>query len=64
MEVTERKDMVVGTKVIVCYAISFVKCSVRLISDLFLFQVTCLNNRTRRDTNKKDTATTSKVIIS
>merc|ERR1719210_399389 len=38
MEVTERKDMVVGTK------------------------DTCLNNRTRRDTNKKDTATTNKVM--
>merc|ERR1711976_518140 len=33
MEVTERQDMVSGTK------------------------VTCLNNRTRRDTNKKNTAT-------
>ena len=64
MEVTERKDMVIGIKVIVCYAISFVNCNVRLISDLFLFQDTCLNNRTRRDTNKKDTATTNKVTIS
>merc|ERR1712018_789335 len=38
MEVTERKDMVIGTK------------------------DTCLNNRTRRDTNKKNTVTTSKVM--
>ena len=42
----------------------FVNCNVRLISDLFLFQDTCLNNRTRRDTKKKDTATTNKVTIS
>ena len=28
MEVTERKDMVAGTKVIVCYAIFFVNCNV------------------------------------
>merc|ERR1712018_912682 len=38
MEVTERKDMVIGTK------------------------DTCLNNRTRRDTKKRDTATTNKVM--
>merc|ERR1719471_2434364 len=38
MEVTERKDMVIGTK------------------------DTCLDNRTRRDTKKRDTATTNKVM--
>ena len=57
MEVTERKDMVAGTKVTFnTLFLSWIVVYV-LISDLFLFQVTCLNNRTRRDTNKKNTAT-------